>query len=224
VVLGRLVRRRGDLLAQADLVGGGPGGLEPGTFGVNHPRGLIMHGLARRRSSGLLVYSLIALAAISGSLSPTTQILAGDTEISKFLEKDGFIAVELARLKSGYLVLPVQVAGAKLLLILDPGAPLTYFDPRRTKALELNWRDVFDEAAAKVGGATQTCYVEAMTIGKVKTGAFIVGSYDTTAVNTVMSRNGEPPIDGILGADVLEAHSAVIDYKSRRLFLRPVKR
>ena len=42
---------------------------------------------------------------------------------------------------------------------------------------------------------------------------------DMEAINTALEEQGESPIDGILGADLLAALSAVIDYKEKRLLL-----
>ena len=42
---------------------------------------------------------------------------------------------------------------------------------------------------------------------------------DMEAINTALEEQGESPIDGILGAELLAALSAVIDYKAKRLLL-----
>lgn len=42
---------------------------------------------------------------------------------------------------------------------------------------------------------------------------------DMEAINSALEEQGESPIDGILGADLLVALSAVIDYKEKRLLL-----
>lgn len=44
--------------------------------------------------------------------------------------------------------------------------------------------------------------------------------FDMNHVNTALSREGAQTVDGIIGADVLKRGKAVIDYKSRRLFLK----
>jgi hypothetical protein len=43
---------------------------------------------------------------------------------------------------------------------------------------------------------------------------------DLAHVNQSLSLTGESPVDVILGADVFEAHAAVIDYGSLSLFLK----
>jgi hypothetical protein len=43
---------------------------------------------------------------------------------------------------------------------------------------------------------------------------------DLTHVNQAAALRGSGPIDAVLGADVLEAHSAVIDYGSSSLYLK----
>lgn len=43
---------------------------------------------------------------------------------------------------------------------------------------------------------------------------------DLTHVNQAAALRGSGPIDAVLGADALEAHSAVIDYGSSSLYLK----
>jgi hypothetical protein len=43
---------------------------------------------------------------------------------------------------------------------------------------------------------------------------------DLTHVNQSLALKGEAPVDVILGADILEAHAAVIDYGTSSLFLK----
>jgi hypothetical protein len=43
---------------------------------------------------------------------------------------------------------------------------------------------------------------------------------DLSHVNQALALKGSTPVDAILGVDVLEAHSAVIDYGSSSLYLK----
>lgn len=45
---------------------------------------------------------------------------------------------------------------------------------------------------------------------------------DFETINASLRTQGSPEVDLILGADVFDAHAAIIDYPSRPLFLRPV--
>jgi hypothetical protein len=137
------------------------------------------------------------------------------------LEKQGFACVELERLRAGYLVASVLISERKFVLILDTGAPNTHFDPVRTKALELSWRRSNDEDATRLSWKSESCEVNVLEIGRVKTGRLVIWSHDVSDINTILKRYGDSPVDGVLGGDVLEAHAAVIDYTNRRLFLKP---
>jgi hypothetical protein len=144
-------------------------------------------------------------------------------DLRPMLEKQGYAYIELERLRAGYLVASVHISEHKLVFLLDTGAPNTHFDPVRTKALDLNWRRFNDEATAKVGQATESCEVNGLEIGKVKTGRLVIWSHDESEFNSILKQYGDSPVDGILGGDVLEAHAAVIDYTNRRLFLKMPK-
>jgi hypothetical protein len=39
-------------------------------------------------------------------------------------------------------------------------------------------------------------------------------------INNALSEKKVPPIDGILGADVLKKSKAILDYKTNRLYLK----
>jgi hypothetical protein len=116
------------------------------------------------------------------------------------------------------------VGDQKFLLLLDTGAPNTHVDPARTKSLDLPWR-YLDEAVFGPGwGKIGYAELAGMKIGAVEIRPFHVRTKDETQLNALLVTYGDAPIDGILGADVLEPHAAVIDYPSRTLFLRPTEK
>jgi len=45
-------------------------------------------------------------------------------------------------------------------------------------------------------------------------------TFDMSHINNALSEKKVPPIDGILGADVLKKSKAVIDYESNKLYLK----
>jgi predicted aspartyl protease len=140
------------------------------------------------------------------------------------LEKQGFAAIELEKLRSGYYVAPVKVGGRTLRLIVDTGAPNTYFDVDRSKSLGLEWAARPGADPAQMAPGNSICVVDSIEIGAIKTSRVVVGSIDESQSNTLLKIYGDAPLDGLLGTDVLEAHSAFIDLASRTLFLHPVAR
>ena len=142
--------------------------------------------------------------------------------LAETLERKGYIAIELEKMRTGYFGVRVKVGDKKFLMLLDTGAPNTHADPERTKALDLPWRHL-DEAVFGPGwGKMGYAELAGMKIGGIDVRPFSVRTKDETQFNVLLAAYGDLPIDGILGADVLEPHGAVIDYPSRTLFLRPI--
>ena len=162
--------------------------------------------------------------AIEPKATPTESISksAPEATLAEMMERKGFVAVKLTKMRTGYLGVQVKVGDRSLNMLLDTGAPNTHFDPERTKALGLAWRH-FDEAAFGTGwGKIGYGNLPGMKIGAIEVGAVSVRSEDKSKLNEQLVSYGDAPIDGLLGADVLEPHAAVIDYATRTLFLRPV--
>jgi hypothetical protein len=128
--------------------------------------------------------------------------------LEDFLKKQNYVAVPLRRLETGHLVVPVQVAGKKLLLGLDTGAHHTALDRFRVRHLDLDWDDDFQ------------CELEDMEIAGIKTGPFWVEAHDLTDANRSLKYYNDPAMDGLLGADVLRPLSAVIDHAGAIVYLR----
>jgi hypothetical protein len=142
--------------------------------------------------------------------------------LAETMERKGYVPIELVKMRTGYLGVKIKVGERTLNMLLDTGAPNTHFDPERTKALELAWRH-FDEAAFGPGwGKIGYGELPGMKIGAVDVGAVSVRSQDKSKLNEQLVAYGDAPIDGLLGADVLEPHEAVIDYATRTLYLRPI--
>ena len=45
-------------------------------------------------------------------------------------------------------------------------------------------------------------------------------SFDMNHINNALSQKKVPPIDGIIGADILKKSKSILDYKTNKLFLK----
>jgi hypothetical protein len=150
--------------------------------------------------------------------------LAPAASLAETLERKGYVAIELEKMRTGYFGVRVKVGDKKFQMLLDTGAPNTHADPERTKSLGLPWR-YLDEAVFGPGwGKMGYAELVGMKIGSIEVRPLSVRTKDETQLNALLATYGDLPIDGILGADVLDPHAAVIDYASRTLFLRPVEK
>ncbi|HEX3315370.1 MAG TPA: hypothetical protein VHR72_10790 [Gemmataceae bacterium] len=156
--------------------------------------------------------------------APAATLPASSESLAEIMARKGYAAIELEKMRTGYFGVRVRVGDRKFLMLLDTGAPNTHVDSTRTKALDLPWR-YLDEAVFGPGwGKMGYAELAGMKIGAVDIRPFHVRTKDGTQLNALLGAYGDAPIDGILGADVLEPHAAVIDYPSRTLFLRPIEK
>jgi hypothetical protein len=145
----------------------------------------------------------------------------GAATLAEMMQRKGYAAIELEKLRTGYLGVRVRIGDTKLFLLLDTGSPDSYADPQRTKAADVTWKYLDENAFGPGWGKVGFCAVSGMKIGDVEAAPFQFRSKDQAKLNDLLAEYGDPAVDGLLGADVLDLHAAVIDYSSRTLFLRP---
>ena len=140
----------------------------------------------------------------------------------EFLEREGYTRVPLSRSGVGHFHTDGSLDGRAVSVLVDTGAGSTVFslDIAREMGLALTKLDMY-------GGGAGAAQLEVYQIGEArfrlgtitpKLGALL--ALDLTHVNQAAALRGSGPIDAVLGADVLEAHSAVIDYGSSSLYLK----
>src|SRR5262245_40777737 len=143
-------------------------------------------------------------------------------ELASLLTAGGYLAVELARSKSGLLEVPARVGGSPATLFLDTGATQTCFDQASAQRLELSTRQT--EVRASGGGAgdqpASHVAMKAFCVGPCSLPAIEAVMVDFSQVNKVRQKRGDRPVDGSLGSDILAARAAVLDYGSLTLYLR----
>jgi len=184
---------------------------------------------AMKHSGGTASRSTAAILLIALSLAPTIAPLTAaepavqNVEVDllrKTLESQGYVAVDITRRKSGYVTTGVQIGEAKLQLLVDTGAATTCLDRARTEVLGLRWK------STTIGNKSQevaidVCPLESLKIGSVSASPFDATHINTFPFNSVLRADGEPPLDGFLGDDVLTSRAAVIDYPNGRMYLQP---
>lgn len=131
-----------------------------------------------------------------------------------FLEAEGFYRVPLKKLATGHYLFPAKINGILGKFILDTGAS--------TSCLGISDSDHFllvsEESIIKAAGAG-AINMETMLSRKnifsiksweIKDMDFVL--FDLSHVNEALRQVEEGPINGIIGADFLKLHRAVIDY------------
>ena len=80
-----------------------------------------------------------------------------------------------------------------------------------------------DTKAAGAGAIdleTKTSSKNTIHISNWRYNSFNLVLLDLTHVNTALTEHNAEAVDGIIGADILEKGKAIIDYGSKRLFLK----
>jgi hypothetical protein len=135
------------------------------------------------------------------------------------------IAIPLKRMVSErthrvrYFV-PATVNGVALLLALDTGAD-DYLVLDQQSLSDLQLAPTASSAVQGIGGIqkSKTGTVDSITIGALHIGSLPFTALDMSAVNHRGKEEGFPKIGGILGAAILDAHGAIVDFGQSTLYL-----
>jgi hypothetical protein len=140
----------------------------------------------------------------------------------EFLERNGYTRIPLSRSGVGHFHTDGTLGDRPVSVLVDTGAGSTVFslDIAREMGLTLTRMPMFGGGAGAARLDVYQMEGAGFRLGSLtpKVGAML--AMDLTHVNQATALRGSGPIDAVLGADVLEAHSAVIDYGSSSLYLK----
>lgn len=139
------------------------------------------------------------------------------------LLSEGYAALPLRATSFGHLEINATVNGVESLFLIDTGAASTVIDTGF--AMENSWP--VTETEIKGGGVGTS----ELVIYQLETESFIMGGYpvagvtlfaaDLQHVKQSLLDKGETQIPcGVIGADILFQHKAVIDYENLLLYLK----
>lgn len=128
------------------------------------------------------------------------------------LQEDGF-----------HCLVEGAVNGNPLLIVLDTGASRSCFDIAFLQqfvgehSLQAN-----DSMTSGIGTNTLSSFVT--TVDEFSMGSFVIKGYqaiglDLAHIHEAYNQVGLPLVNGILGADILARHHAIIDYRKREITL-----
>ncbi len=125
-----------------------------------------------------------------------------------------------------HLELTAAINGISGRFILDTGASNTCVGVDKMEVFKLN-SEASEVKAAGAGATdmeTQLSTENTLQIGHWKKKKIKIILFDLSHNNEALTSHEALPVDGIIGADVLEKGKAVIDYKSGTLYLKKKKR
>ena len=141
--------------------------------------------------------------------------------LNKFLKSEGYSSVKLIFLETKHYLIEAKVNGIKGRFILDTGASNSCI----CTSLEDKFKVISKESKEKASSATsQMTYTKISKSNTIQIGKWedIINliSFEMNHINNALSQKKVPPIDGIVGADILKKSKAILDYKSNKLYLK----
>ncbi len=143
-------------------------------------------------------------------------------QLREFIEAQGFYRIPLKRLATGHYLFSAKINGVSGDFILDTGASTScvgFID-------SAHFLLISEDSIIKAAGAGAINMETMLSRGnvfviknwEVKNMDFVL--FDLSHVNEALSQVNEEPVHGIIGADFLKQHRAVIDYGRNCFYLK----
>ncbi|PZD78424.1 retropepsin-like aspartic protease [Mesonia sp. K7] len=142
--------------------------------------------------------------------------------LRKFLTHQGFIRIPLTKTVTNHFEMLVKVNGVPGNFILDTGASNSCIGMEFAEEFLL----IAEDSDIKAAGAgsidllTQTSTKNTVEIENWKNTKIDLVLIDLTYINTALENHQANKVKGIIGADILQKGKAVIDYKTKCLYLK----
>jgi hypothetical protein len=142
--------------------------------------------------------------------------------LDELLLKEGYRHIPLRSTNFGHLELSVHLNGVETIFLLDTGAASTVIDVEFAKGNDLHLQETFIKGG---GVGTSTLDIFQLDEQELNFGDFILSditiyAVDLSHVRQTLIDKGETVLPcGVIGADILITHKAVIDYSTLRLYL-----
>lgn len=147
---------------------------------------------------------------------------ANSFNLEQSLLQNGYISIPLERLVSGHLVMPMTLNHLEGRFILDTGAGGTVIEAKRQAYFSMEAE--FTEETATGAGATglhmQLSKSNILQLERLELADHELTLMNLDHVNQAFAALDITAVDGVVGADILEALHAIIDYANLTLYLK----
>jgi hypothetical protein len=166
------------------------------------------------------IYMLTLILCCSSIAIAQTRDKNGD--LGKFLGKNGYVAVQMQKLITGHLYVEATLNGVKGRFILDTGAGATVIETTRKDKFKMTAVESKDKAtgAGSTGMMVQESGKNKISLGNYTYNNDTLRLMSLDHVNQALKSLGIEEMDGVIGADILTAGDAVIDYTKMVLYLK----
>lgn len=141
--------------------------------------------------------------------------------LKHFLANKGYHCIKLKRTATNHFEIKAKINGKKGRFILDTGASNSCVGFNEIKKFNLITEASEHKAAGAGEGEIDT---QISKKNKIKIGDYTLKKVhlillNLTHINNALTKQDATPVNGIIGADILEKGKAVIDYKKKKLYL-----
>lgn len=142
------------------------------------------------------------------------------SDLSTHLCGAGYTKIGLRRNGAGQLLADVAIGNQHVSMILDSGASATVLDKESADRLGLSHAEA-GRCGVGAGGRVDTSTVESvsLSLGGMAVVLGTVPVMDFSHVNDRLMAVGESRVDGVLGADILQRHAAILEYATPAVYL-----
>lgn len=179
---------------------------------------------------GRRFFVFIALCIVlGGGLGYSRQPHSNDPPaagIGQSLKTRGYVTIPLRRYQNtDFIYVEAKIGGVLQNLLVDTGASSTVLDAERSKKVGLKWKQTSDVPVnlLSVDTPSMVSPCDGIVFGLHQSRALQLWTLDLSAVKAALRERGETSFDGVLGADFLRMHTAIVDYESMTLFVRDMK-
>lgn len=143
-------------------------------------------------------------------------------QLRKLMENRGFHRIPLKKLQPGHYYFTARLNGTEGNFILDTGASSSCVGLRESVLFSIKSEES-DLKAAGAGATNMTTRFSRKNTLKINSREirnFDLVVFDLSHVNEALAQTDEDFIHGIIGADFLKNHRAVIDYGRNCLYIK----
>ena len=142
--------------------------------------------------------------------------------LKKFLKQKKYSKIPFVLTATNHLEIQAKINGITGKFILDTGASNTCVGFDKIDFFKLTSKESKIKAAGAGATNMETMVASKNTIqlGIWECNKLKIVLFDLIHVNEALIAHKALPVDGIIGADILKKGKAIIDYKSRTLYLK----
>lgn len=144
------------------------------------------------------------------------------TSLRTFLLDKGYLRIKLSATPTGHFKFNIKLNDVSGSFILDTGASNTCVDLTSVEQFDLFAEDCEIKAAGAgaIDMMTQLSSKNKISIKDWEVDDIDVILFDLSHVNAALTNHDQEPVDGIVGADILDRGKAIIDYQYHCLYLK----